>query len=96
MKCDSPSIETGYGIAWGACSFTTGREAATKAVSSINKHALSGLLVYSSIKYDLEDVLKGIHAAAGDVPVFGSTTAGEICNGMHKESVVVVALPSGV
>jgi len=95
MKKDNQqSIEVGYGIAKGASSFSTGMKAAKQAVSSIHMHAISAVLVYASVTYNLDEALQGIHGVVGDVSVFGTTTAGEICNEMHKESVLVVVLAS--
>ncbi len=91
---DCPKIEAGYGLAAGGSAFSVGIEAAKKALSAIHAHAISALLIFASGKYNLEEVLKGIHSVSGDVPVFGTTTAGEICDGIHKETVVVVALAS--
>ena len=52
------------------------------------------VLVFASVCYDLEALLGGIHSVFDDVPVLGTTTAGEICDSSQKNSVVVVALAS--
>ncbi len=89
-----PNIEVGYSCARGDDAFRVGTQAAEKAVSSLKAHPLSAVFVFSSVCYDLEELLRGIHSVVGEVPVLGTTTAGEICNGPQQESVVVVALAS--
>jgi signal transduction histidine kinase len=91
---NQPKIETGYGLARGSSSLETGTEAAKKALESIHIFSLSAVIVYASVEYDLEEVLKGVCGVAGDAPVFGTTTAGEICNGPYLGTVLVVALAS--
>ena len=71
-----------------------GRNKYVQALRQITKHPLAAILVFASVTYDLNKLLRGIHAVVGDVPVLGATTAGEICNGPEQGSVVVVALAS--
>ncbi|MBI4775481.1 MAG: FIST C-terminal domain-containing protein [Deltaproteobacteria bacterium] len=87
-------IEVGYGAAEGKDSFSVGAEAALKAAEGITSHPLSAVLVFASVRYHLPELLGGIHHIMGHVPVFGATTAGEICNGSLHGSVVVTALAS--
>lgn len=89
-----PKIETGYGIATGSSSFETGRSAAKKALESILKHNISAVIVHASAGYNLSEVLQGISEIVGDAPIFGTSTAGEICNGAHHGTVLVVVLAS--
>jgi PAS domain S-box-containing protein len=93
-KENQQAIEVGYGMAKDMSSFSTGMEASKQAVSFIQVHAISAVLVFASVAYNLDEVLQGIHSVVGEVPVFGTTTAGEICNGVHNESVLVVVLAS--
>ena len=93
-KENQQAIEVGYGMAKDTSSFSSGMKAARQAVSFIHVHAVSAVLVFASVVYNLDEVLQGIHSVVGEVPAFGATTAGEICNGMHKETVVVAALAS--
>jgi PAS domain S-box-containing protein len=82
-------------MAKGAESFATGVEAARQAMAGIDEgRPLSAVLVFASVRYDLEELLRGIHSVVGQAPLLGSTTAGEICDGPQQESVVVVALAS--
>lgn len=87
-------IEVGSGVGKGDRSFDTAVAAAEKAVAAIETHPLSVALVFASVKYDLEDVLRGVRSVVGDVPVIGATTAGEICGGRHAQSVVVTVWAS--
>src|SRR5665254_16832 len=50
--------------------------------------------VFASVRYDLEEMLRGVQAVVGEVPLVGASTAGEICNGPHHESVVVTIMAS--
>lgn len=87
-------LEVGYGMEKGKDSFATGVKATQSAVSNIIDNPLSLMIVFSSVCYNLSELLRGIHSVIGDVPVIGTTTAGEICNSPQQESVVIVALAS--
>ena len=94
MTGDLTNLQVGYGSATGSNSLAVGREAAQQAVRGLKDSPPVVVLVFASVHYDLEEMLRGIHAVVGDAPVLGATTAGEICNGPQQESVVVVALAS--
>jgi PAS domain S-box-containing protein len=89
-----PKLEVGYGLGRGQASFTTGARSATQAMTGVKECPLAAVLVFASVKYDLEAVLQGVYSVVGDVPLIGATTAGEICDGPQQESVVVVPLAS--
>ena len=88
------NIEVGQGEADGTDSFAAGFDAARQAVSSIKEHAVSVVLVFASVRYDLEEMLKGVRQAIPGAPILGTTTAGEICGGVRSGSVVVLVLAS--
>jgi PAS domain S-box-containing protein len=90
----APKLEVGHGLGKGSDSFTVGVEAARQARRGIREHTPCLVMVFASARYDLEELLRGVQAVMQDAPVVGGTTAGEICNGPHQESVVVVALAS--
>jgi hypothetical protein len=94
VKGDLINLQIGYGTAKGRNSFAVGTEAAQEAGRDFKESPLAVVMVFASVRYDLEELLRGIHAVVGDAPVIGATTAGEICNGPQQESVVVVALAS--
>ncbi|MBW2108314.1 MAG: hypothetical protein JRI36_06580, partial [Deltaproteobacteria bacterium] len=88
------NIEVGYSVGKGDDAGATGADTARRATASLNKQDLSVVLVFASVSYDLETLLDGICRVVGDVPVLGATTAGEICDNRHEQSVVVVAVAS--
>ena len=89
-----PKIEVGCGAAKGDDSYAAGFKAAGKALAGITSHRLSAVIVFASASYQLDEVLSGIRAAVGRAPIFGASSAGEICNGTLSESVSVTALAS--
>lgn len=75
-------------------SFKAGQEAASEALS---KHGGTpeALIVFASPLFDQHQLLAGINSAAGDIPMVGGTTAGEIStSGFSTQSVVIMALSS--
>jgi hypothetical protein len=92
---EAPRIEVGRGFARGESSFHVGAEATAAAIGAIQRHALTVLIVYASVRYDLDELLGGVRSVVGEsVPLLGTTTAGEICDGLCEGSVVVMALAS--
>ena len=75
-------------------SLKAGQEAASKALS---KHGGTpeALIIFGSTRFDHRQLLSGIISVAGDIPMVGGTTAGEISTtGFTTQSVVVMALSS--
>jgi hypothetical protein len=71
--------------------FTAGSDATRRAIAGRTDGQL--VVVFCSESYDLEALSKGIKHEAGDVPVIGCSTAGEIATaGPSDASIVVVAL----
>lgn len=71
-------------------SFDAGTAAAVEAVSAGDARLL---VVFCSDSYDLQPLLAGIRGVAGEVPLIGCSTAGEIAtSGPSDASVVVIAL----
>jgi PAS domain S-box-containing protein len=91
---NQPLIEVGQGMVKDVASFRAGREAARQAVSSVRAYAISVVLVFVSTEYNLGEALEGIHSVVGEAPVFGATTAGEICGTIERGTVSVVVLAS--
>jgi hypothetical protein len=87
-------IEVGHGSSSAADPFEAGAAAASAALSSIERHSLSAIIVYTSSRYDAARILRGVRSVVGDVVVFGTTTAGEVCNGRATGSVAVAAIAS--
>jgi diguanylate cyclase (GGDEF)-like protein/PAS domain S-box-containing protein len=90
----NPEIEVGRGCAASQDAFAAAVEAAEAALSCIKQQPLSLVLVYASSRYDLRAALHGVRRVVGTVPVIGTTTAGEICDGGHEHSIVVAILAS--
>jgi signal transduction histidine kinase len=91
---DEVKLEVGYGLGTGDNAFASGVETARQALGCIRECAVSLVLVFASSRYDLKELLRGVHSVVGEVPVVGATTAGEICNGPHHDSIVVTILAS--
>jgi hypothetical protein len=89
-----PNLELGYGLAKGEDAFAVGVEAARQALLGIKEYPLAVVQVFASVRYNLEELLQGIRTETGEAPLIGASTAGEICNGVQEEAVVVVALAS--
>ena len=89
-----PKLEIGYGTAKEEDSFASGEKAASRALSMIHINPIAAVIVFASVHHDLRNVLRGIRNIIPDVPLFGCTTAGEICNEPLHESVVVTLLAS--
>ena len=87
-------IEVGFGRQGTGDAFDIGARAAKDALSGIRRFSLSVVLVYASVTHELREVLRGIRHVIGDVPVIGTTTAGEIANASCKGEVVVTAIAS--
>jgi len=87
-------IEVGTGFSNAGDAWQAGTEAARDALAAIRVHPISVLFVFASAHYDLEAALRGIHSIVGNAPVLGATTAGEICDHTHRQSIVVLALAS--
>jgi hypothetical protein len=68
-----------------------GRDAATAALKGGTDAQL--LIVFASEAYELPDLLDGVREIAGDVPLVGCSTAGEIASsGAGDQGVVIMAL----
>lgn len=63
--------------ATGDNSFTAGQTAAREALSKISGSKPDLCIVFSSSKYDYQEVVKGVRSATGNAPLIGCSTAGE-------------------
>jgi signal transduction histidine kinase/CheY-like chemotaxis protein len=89
-----PNIEVGAAASPLASSREAGAHAAAEALAAIRRHEPTAALVFSSVRHDLDAVLRGVRGALPGVPLVGATTAGEICRGHHAGSVAVGVLAS--
>jgi|SRR3989338_2325190 len=90
------SIKASVGISEGEDSYSVGANAAQDALDQLGEKPPNILLVFSSVKYDQEKTLAGIHSVVKGVLVVGCSTAGEITTQgpAKRHSVVVMALKS--
>ncbi|HEY6005127.1 MAG TPA: FIST N-terminal domain-containing protein [Anaeromyxobacter sp.] len=93
-ETDDLNIEVGAAVGRGTASYEAGAQAARDALAGIRRHGPAAVLVFASVRHDLEALLRGVRSATGDAPLVGATTAGEICGGHHRESAVVGVLAS--
>jgi signal transduction histidine kinase len=94
MADGAPCIEVGRAVRRDPPGAAAAAAAAEEARAALRVHPPSAALVFASVRHDLPDVLRGVRRVLGDVPIIGSTTAGEICDGIHHQSVVVTVLAS--
>lgn len=94
MSGAASRIEVGSGSSSAEDAFEAGAAAASAALSSIEHHSLSAVIVYTSSRYDAAEILRGVGSVVTGAPVFGVTTAGEICDGRSTNSVTVAAIAS--
>jgi len=87
-------LEIGHGIGEGPDSFQAGATAATQASAGVPLAPRVAVMVYASVCFDLQQVLRGIQSVLPDIPLLGCTTAGEICNGPLEARVVVTVIAS--
>jgi hypothetical protein len=87
------AIKAGIGISDKPNAFEAGIEAASQAIEEAGSPKV--LLVFSSTKYDQQQLIKGINNTAKGVPVIGCSSAGEITTfGPTRGTVVIMALAS--
>jgi diguanylate cyclase (GGDEF)-like protein len=87
-------IEAGNGVSDARSAEQAGIEAVQGALSGIRRHKPSAIFAFASAHYRLSELLAGMRSVAGEVPLLGATTAGEICDRSHRRSVAVLALAS--
>jgi hypothetical protein len=94
MANESVLIEVGYGSSDHDQAYTAGENAARQALQGIGNYPITAVFVFTSVCYDISQLLSGVVHIVGDVPTLGTTTAGEICNTARTNSVLVIALAS--
>jgi two-component sensor histidine kinase len=88
-------LEVGVGKATSGESQELGRRAAAEAVSHLNRFEPSLALVFVSPELDIVAVNRGVKQLLGNCPSIGTSTAGEIADGLvtHGVAVAVIASP---
>jgi two-component sensor histidine kinase len=88
-------LEAGVGKAVGTNGRELGRSAATEALTHLQKFEPSIAFVFVSSELDIPAVSQGTQDILGGCPTIGTSTAGEIANGLvtHGIAVAVIASP---
>jgi hypothetical protein len=88
------SIQAGVGISDGEGAHTVGANAAQAAIDHLGSADPDALLVFSSVRYDQQEMIAGVRSVAKKAVLVGCSTAGEITtNGVAlRHSVAVMAL----
>jgi len=87
-------LESGIGKATTGSSIEMGRSAAREALSQLKKFKPVLALVFVCPELDIGAVNRGVVQIIGDCPIIGTSTAGEIANGLVKRGVVVNVIAS--
>ncbi len=91
------SLNSSVGVGYGEDSFLAGASACQDAIGRLEGGIKpDALIVFSSSKYNQEEMLKGVRSVSGETLLVGSSTAGEISTEgpVGRSSVVVMALAS--
>ncbi|MEI8062128.1 MAG: FIST N-terminal domain-containing protein [bacterium] len=91
------SLTSSVGVGYSDDSFSAGASACTDAIGRLGDGLKAdALIVFSSSKYNQEQMLRGVRSVSGESLLVGSSTAGEISTEgpVGRSSVVVMALSS--
>jgi len=91
-------LRAGTGLSRDADAHTAGREAATAAIAPLAGEAPALVLVFTTPRYDLPQLLAGIRSVTGAAQLTGATGSGEIVQGRYLgmgAGVGVLALSAG-
>ena len=86
-------IKSSVGLSREVNAFSAGNKAAGQAIKGLGLDTAQLLIVFSSVVFNQEEMLKGVREAAVGVPLIGCSTAGEIVTkGPSKKTVAVMAI----
>jgi hypothetical protein len=91
-------IHAGTGSSGASDSEEAGREAAQAAVAAISGEQPAVVMVFTTPRYNLQELLKGIRSVTGNALLVGATGSGEIVHGQYMgfgAGVGVLALTAG-
>lgn len=90
------SLHAAVAVGYGEDSFVAGATACQDAFAHLQGKKASAVIVFASVKYNQEEVLKGVRSVSGSTLLVGSSTAGEITTQgpVRQNSVVVMTLAS--
>nr|WP_321457940.1 FIST N-terminal domain-containing protein [uncultured Cohaesibacter sp.] len=86
------------GIGTGEDAYRAGQKAAQEALNGLNGEDPAVYFVFSTPKYDLDQMLEGVRSTHAQAIIVGATTSGEIVRGEHiaaGQGVSVLALTKG-
>jgi len=87
-------FEAGIGKAFRGKGIDLGKRAATQALSQLSKYKPSLAIVFACPELDLEAIQEGVLEVIGECPLIGTSTAGEIANGLITRGVVAAIIAS--
>lgn len=89
-------VKSSVGISQGEDGSIVGTEAAQQALSNLGAEKVNLAIVFASVAYDQEDVLRSVRAVLGDILLVGSSTSGEITTQgpANRHSVAVMLISS--
>lgn len=89
------AIQIGTGIGKHESAFQAGKIAAKQALDKIGSSKCDLVFVFSSVRFDLPELIRGVRSITEQARLVGCTTSGEINNdGRQTESVVVLCMKS--
>jgi hypothetical protein len=99
VSMSSPNgLLSGIGISTSQDSFAAGKDAAEKAISALNSLSPALVMVFTTPRYDLNALIKGIRSVTGEALLVGCTSSGEIACGEYlgfQTGVSVLVLGGG-
>ncbi len=89
------SIRIGVGTSENLDAFQAGKEAARAACQRAQEDFLDLLIVFASVKFDQQNLLRGIKSVSQNATIIGCSSAGEITNwGISNNAVAVMGFKS--
>lgn len=83
------------GLAKGNLGYDVGKEAASKALQKLGDNKVHLSIVFSSSKYNYQEVIRGIREITNNAPLLGCSSAGEFTEeGVENHSVVCALISS--
>ena len=91
-------MHAGTGMSTAKDAITAGREAAQAAVAALGGEPPALVIVFTTPRYNLPDLISEIRSVTGSAILIGATSSGQIVQGLHMgfgAGVAVLALTAG-
>lgn len=89
------AMQTGVGSSKQLDSFLAGKESAQKALQKLGSQVADLVFVFSSVKFNQEQVIQGVRSITGNATLLGCSDAGNITTeGPDRKSVAVMTIKS--